>query len=598
MKKDIAAVQPVYRVPVGGMSFGAFLLGFLSRTMIAALGGAGIALFWGDAMRMVSLGSVEETSSVSTGAIVFAAILTALVVAFPSLSYKTRVSVPLGAGILYVLIVTLINGSPLVFWEATRCFINTSLRTLSRLAASFSSYTDFLIGKDTYDFGGPSKLLPLFFAVFTILVTLLISCLTINAVRIVPLAISVSLLTLPIFILNVTRTNYGVALIIPFIAGVVALWICDRRYLGSRTRAAERKQKRAARKAAKREEKRLRREEKQLRRHNAAVAYYDVIDNGGTKKEARRARRRVLHAESIGKRERRRTKKEEKRLRAAEARKEKKALARAAREADRAEKASAGKLAPAIRRQKKKAVREAAKAAKQEEHRIRTENRKAAKAARAAERRKKRAEKRAADEKRRAYRRRIAAGGGFAGFISALLSLVVASIIAVRCQSLAPVIPPLYDPISAINEEITAILSGGDVDLNELAKHIDIPELHDRTISFDPVVEWQKPFLTVESSIRMPIYLRHWTSFEYDLTGNAWRGSSTDYVDAYRTLFGKKFSPDEIRTNYYRYLYPTAVNATSFGAGRSFYEAGFASAFVTVSRLEGSDYLLYVPAYL
>ena len=388
------------------------------------------------------------------------------------------------------------------------------------------------------------------------------------------------------------RVRGGVALIIPFIAGVVALWICDRRYLGSRTRAAERKQKRAARKAAKREEKRLRREEKQLRRHNAAVAYYDVIDNGGTKKEARRARRRVLHAESIGKRERRRTKKEEKRLRAAEARKEKKALARAAREADRAEKASAGKLAPAIRRQKKKAVREAAKAAKQEEHRIRTENRKAAKAARAAERRKKRAEKRAADEKRRAYRRRIAAGGGFAGFISALLSLIVASIIAVRCQSLAPVIPPLYDPISAINEEITAILSGGDVDLNELAKHIDIPELHDRTISFDPVVEWQKPFLTVESSIRMPIYLRHWTSFEYDLTGNAWRGSSTDYVDAYRTLFGKKFSPDEIRTNYYRYLYPTAVNATSFGAGRSFYEAGFASAFVTVSRLEGSDYLL------
>ena len=596
--KKLTPVKPVYRVPVGGMSLGSFLLGFFSRTMIAALGGAATALFWGDAMRMISLGSSEVPSSVSSAAVIFLAVLTSLIVAFSSLSRKTRVAVPLGAGVLYAAIVTLINGSPLVFWEATRCFINTSLLNLSRISAAFSHFPDYMIGKDSYGFGGAASLLPLFFAVFTIVVTVLFSVLIIQSVRVIPLSVSVALLTVPVFVLNVTRTNFGFSLIIPFIAGVVALWICDRRYLGARDRAAERREARRARRAVKKERKRLRKEEKLRRRHEAAVAYYDVLDAGGKKKEARRARRRVLYKERIEKRERRKAARLEKRLARKEARKQKKQLAGVARNARRAEKKAAGKLAPAIRRQEKKAARLTAKAAAAAKKRAAAESRKAAKAEKAALRRRARAERIAESEKKRAYRRRIAAGGGFAGFISALLSLIVASVIAVTCESLAPVIPPLYDPISALNEEITAWLSGGDIDLNELAKHVNVPDLHDRKISFDPVVEWQKPFLELISSVRMPIYLRHWTSYEYDLAGNAWRGYSTDLVDAYREAFGRTFTPDELRTNYYGYLYPAAVETKTFGASRGFYEAAFATAYVTVTRVDGSDYLLYVPAYL
>ena len=596
--KKLTPVKPVYRVPVGGMTLGSFLLGFFSRTMIAALGGAATALFWGDAMRMISLGSSGAPSSVSSAAVIFLAILTALIVAFSSLSRKTRVSVPLGAGLLYAVIVTLVNGSPLVFWEATRCFINSSLLNLSRISAAFSNFPDYLIGKDSYGFGGSASLLPLFFAVFTILVTVLYSVLIIQTVRVIPLSVSVVLLTVPVFILNVTRTNFGFSLIIPFIAGVVALWICDRRYLGAKDRAVRRREARIAKRAAKREKKRLRRMEKQQRRHDAAVAYYDVLDAGGKKKDARRARHRVLHKEKIEARERRKAVRLEKRLARKEAKKQKKQLTRITKNARRAEKKAVKKLAPAIRRQEKKAVRLTAKAAAAAKKRAASESRKAAKAAKAAERRRARAAKIAEDEKKRAYRRRIAAGGGFAGFISALLSLIVASIIAVTCESFAPVIPPIYDPISALNEEITAWISGGDIDLNELAKHITVPDLHDRKISFDPVVEWQKPFLELTSSVRMPIYLRHWTSYEYDLAADTWRGYATDLVDKYREMFGKTFTPDELRTNYYHYLYPAATEVTEFGLSRSFYEAAFATAFVTVTRVDGSDYLLYVPAYL
>lgn len=585
-QKKTRPVMPdaVYRSPAEEITAGSFLFGVFVRILIAAVGASAMILFWFDGTGLVNLdGNMSYVAPLTAGTVVFPAILITALLGLSSLHRTARWAVPLGATLLFVLILTIAYGNPVMaLAEAMRCLYNTMLSGVTEGVASYSHLRAYLWGTTAYLFPASSLLLVATLSVTAVFSALFYS-LIINGIKLPMLLLSSSILVFPIFLFNISRSNYGFALVVAFLVSVFVLWGYDDRYLGGAERRREKKQTKKEKRKMRRAEKLARRRAVKARRVEAEKAYYAALDNGQSVKEARRAKKAVLRRYADEKKAEKKRVKEERRL-------EKQATGLRRRNQRKEEKNRLKRVAALPKGQRA----EAKKALKLEKIQKRSLKKQALKS--------ERRQKADAREEKRMLRRYGAAGGGFAGLLSMAIAFVLVWILAFQCVNNFAVIPTLYDPISTLSAHITAVLTGGDVDLNELAKHNDIAELRDRTVTFAPFQETGQPILRVSSYVKgVPIYLRNWIGRSYSLAENSWSGLTPEEVDAYREFFGKDFSPDRIRTSFYRYLYPDSakeLDDLGDGATRSFYEAGFVMSQVSVTRLSGFGYLLYVPAYM
>jgi len=584
--KKPRSVMPdaVYRSPAESITAGSFFFGIFVRILIAAVGASAMILFWFDGTGLVNLdGNMSYIAPLTAGTVVLPAILITAMLGLSSLHRTARFAVPLGAVTLFLLILTIAYGNPFsLLAEAVRCLYNTMLSGVTESVASYSHLRAYLWGQTAYLYPAHSLLF-----VATLIVTALFAALfyslIMDGIKLTRLLLVSGILVFPIFLFNVSRSNYGFALVAAFLSSVFVLWGYDERYLGGVEKRREKRRAKKERRKVRRNEKLARRQALRARRVEAEKAYYAALDDKKSIAEAWRAKKAVFRRYAEEKKAEKKRLLEERRL-------EKQTARLRLRNQRKDEKNRLKRLAALPKGQRAEAKR----ALKQEKSEKRSLKKQAQKSARR--------EKAEAGGEKRMLRRYGTAGGGFAGLLSIAIAFVLVWILAFQCVNNFVVIPTLYDPISTLSAHITAVLTGGDVDLNELAKHNDIAELHDRTVTFAPFQETGQPILRVSTHIKgVPVYLRNWIGRSYSLADNSWGGLTPEEVDAYREFFGKDFSPDRIRTTFYRYLYPDStkdVEELGQGATRSFYEAGFVMSQVSVTRLSGFGYLLYVPAYM
>ena len=94
----------------------------------------------------------------------------------------------------------------------------------------------------------------------------------------------------------------------------------------------------------------------------------------------------------------------------------------------------------------------------------------------------------------------------------------------------------------------------------------------------------------------MPVYLRSWIGTRYK--DEKWYSASLREADAFRDTFGDDFSPEMIKENFYRAMFPEFDDLTNEYPAFDMAENGFVTERVSVTRKSGKSPLLYLPSFV
>lgn len=374
----------------------------------------------------------------------------------------------------------------------------------------------------------------------------------IKRVRIVAPAVISSVIMIFIFVYNLSRSNWAVALIIASFTALIVLFVFDKIYI-AKPRAGETdssdnifgevdepelndrlKSKKSA-KEEKAEKKKARREEKRARKKGKKITVDQEISE--------------YFADSAPK-------------------KEKKVKV---------------KLTP----EEKKA---AALARKEEKERIRAEKR----------------EDRDSLARLRNHRAGIlvrrASIGGFAGAGIFLLSFVLLAIPAMSTKGSFETIPAIDDKLDYYREYITALLMGDDPALDLLAFEGDKSHFSPRDTLATPRYYTYEPIMTVESNYYSNVYLRGWIGTDY--VDGTWTTADpkSETLEKYRKLFSTNGDASEaLYYNFFKVMtddgLPPEENDMTTSLKR-LEKYGYIFAQVNMKRTEDfDDTILYMPSF-
>lgn len=547
LKKEYDARQkivPVNKRPIVcppdrlGESRGKVVAGFLCRAFIIFVAVFAVAFFVCDALGFTADYGIKA-GALALWSLLFTAVLTAMcLIRF--------VWIP---GVLVLGAAVLVPLLPYLLKNPIGPFVNIYNAAMLHLSKSYY-----------YDTTGmtvnPAQVQPVVILFILVVAAVYVPCL-IRRIHILPPAILSAAILWGVFVYNLSRSNWGVTLLIASFASLLVMFVYDLIYVREpkkdkvddnvsffgtedepqmpetvRTRAqrrAEKKEAKAAARAAKKEKKRA------LREHTVTVA--EELDD--------------YFAETPKK-----PKKEKKPKAPKLTRTEKKELAA-----------------------KKKAEKAAAKQAKREE--------------------------RAAVRNVLQYRARKinakCAVGGFAGAGMLALVLILMLIPALSVHGRFKTIPSIDKKMEYYRDYVTAWLMGDDPSLDLLAYEGNKANFAPHSAAANPRYYQNIPIMVVDVNTRQfPVYMRGWVGVDYK-DGSWYTGIPDDpvFID-YRRLFSTYIDPSETMfSNLFSIMAPGSIDADTdyVKHSRTNSSYGFAVTQVNVLRQDFKSLLLYMPSY-
>lgn len=558
-----ARLAPVTVSPAEIMTGPYAALGWVFRSFLAFLGVCALLFFLCDAAELVVLSDARVKHIVLDA--VWIVLWSAVTAGYYSLMGLTRTTyalspfLALGGGALYLF---LTNDAPVSFLlECARCLKD---RVLSNMAeVGYTTYLQY-VGDGVYAY--PEETLLRFSVAFlTVFFGSLLCLSVVRRVYPLPVTLLTVLFLVPVFMFNVTRSNQGLAMILVFLCGALALYLYDRWFLGLLVAKKAKKEARRQAKAAKKDARRAKAEEKRSLKRQALAAYTAAVEAGLDAKTAVRAKNAVLE--------------------------------RAAEEKTRAK--AQAKEAALEKTRRRKAAKSQAKAAAREARQMRQtdrelDSRRENRAARTEVRAKKRREKRAIA----LQNLKIIAAGGYVGTMAMLVAFLAVWLPLAAVKHNFPIIDAINNRMQLARTYVTAYLMGDDVDLNSLALYGGVSELNPRNVNFDTPQYTGQILFHAEAGYPQPVYLRSWIGLDYDVETDSWRSADTDEVIAYRSRFGSKYSSDNITYFFNAYVYPNSVDIPRYDQYRNLDDYGFRVFQINVERRSGSSKLLFVPSIM
>jgi transglutaminase-like putative cysteine protease len=579
-----ATLEPVTVSPAAGMTKPYTALGLALRTLTLFMGVFGLNLFLCDALKIVILNDAKaEDITLSAGFIALWSAIVTLFVMAVSLHKISRILAPfLAVGGIAAYMFTAYSDPVKYVTEAFRCTKDLVFSNLA--AAGYTTYMQYISEEPFTNDKLRLELVKFIIAALIVVSGLLLGLFMAKRVYAWGVAFICAIYLIPVFTFNITRSNKGLACVLVFICGAVALYLFDCIYGGVfAARKAKREKKKAA-KLAKKEAKRAKKEAKRTLDNTAAAAYNEQITAGAPRAAAKkvraavyaRARKEQQEAKAAAKR----AKLAEKTAKA-EAKKAEKEAKAAAKRAAKEQKKMLRARSVALKKSKKPNEEEAAAITA-----LKSSMRAEAKAARA-----KKNEGNVASLKTRA-------ASGFAGAMAMLVAFLAIWIPLAAVKKNFPIINFINNRMQLVRTYVTAYLMGDDVDLNSLAMYGGVAELNPRNVDFNtPQYTGQRLFVT-EASYAAPVYMRSWIGSDYDLETDYWTSADADEVIAYRERFGSAYTPDNITYFFAKYVYPNALDVNKVDQYRNLDSFGFRVFQVHVVRRSGTSRIIFVPSIL
>lgn len=570
--------RPTLHLPFTEMSPVSSVIGTIARTAALWLGIFGLALFIAEAFGLVYTEQYETLPSgmvvlrgtsgyITSGTMLLSAAIASIVLAVGLYSRYTAFVAPIGV-LAYVLHLSITFGNiALALENMLRRAVNEIMTQMA--AHGFFQFSEYRLS-DSYSYD-PSLLMKEAVILLIFALSALVFAFMFKRVRIVPSCILVMLIIVPIFVYNISRSTFGFAFVLVFIFAALVMWLFDVRYGKRAIEHDERLRKKAENKAARADKKSADKETKQAV-HNALFdTYLANLTESGSKSSARKAR-------------------------AAEKKKIKKAARARARAAaaDKADKIAARRREQAESKKKRKELavrlRKLPKASPERaalEEQLNSEKAQKKNAAKA---------KRQQSRERSSQKRATAAASGLAG----ITALAIAFVAVIAPYQIAKRDFPILDQIEKFmyytRDYVTTLLTGDDVDLNEMSLYRELSELAPRKISLEPRDLTDTRLYTVRSGYNSPVYLRTWVASDYSIDESEW--TSADYTDikAYRMIFGNDFTPDSITSEFYHMMFPEGTKVNDTDHYESFAKYGFIMHQTNVTKLADTDRLLPLPS--
>lgn len=232
------------------------------------------------------------------------------------------------------------------------------------------------------------------------------------------------------------------------------------------------------------------------------------------------------------------------------------------------------------------------------------EEKKAAAAAKKEEKRRQRSEKLAAAGKKTARDRVLnarAASGGFAGACVFLVAMILLLIPASSVSGRFSTIDVIDKRVDYYRQYVTALLMGDDPTLDILAFEGDAGIFESRSTDATPLRFKNVPVMRVDTNLRQyPVYLRGWIGVDY--ADGSWYTASpgSEVLAGYRDLFSTDTDPGETMLwNFWRSIDPSSIPEDMNYANNSKINStyGFAVGKINVTRLDFKSKLLNVPSF-
>lgn len=191
-----------------------------------------------------------------------------------------------------------------------------------------------------------------------------------------------------------------------------------------------------------------------------------------------------------------------------------------------------------------------------------------------------------------------AAQGGFAAFGAFALAMLMLLLPAMTVSGNFSTISVIDERMGHYREIVEALLMGDDPKLDELSYMYDKNNFTPR--STDAVVRHYTgaKVFTVGTMSATPVYLRGWIGADY--RDGAWLAASDRQLEAYRALYGTDKDPSEAMFNYfYSFMNPALIRERDYSINTSNNARyGFVVMQVNLSRIETGDSMVYMPSFL
>lgn len=555
-------------------------VGLALRTLILYIGVFGITSFICGAAGL-SHSSYWQAAVVTPGFIALLSLPVAFAAAVASLGKIPAVITPFAYAGIYMGIMAIAYGNPVDFTvKSVLRIYNYALYTVSSIG--YYSLGNFMIN-DGYDYSTAQNAMydPYRFAGTFILASvigfILYFCVQ-KKTMLFPIVVLMTIVLAPILTYNIAYGTSGIAFIIVFVCAALALKVYDYRYGGKADKKTQRKAAKEEKKKQKAEKKEKKRSERKALKEEADRVFDKAIDADMPLGRAKKARKAVYKAHKASKKAAKKNEKIAKKLKKAADKKAKKENALRIR-----------KLKKQLSKAKGKGNYAEIKALLEAEN--------AQSIAAKDEKKSSKAKKRAEKKQREKLLRRISMAGGYAGAGVALAAFIAVCLPMALTKAPFMTIKPLNDRVQTVRTYVTAYLRGSDVNLNDPYVY-GIDSLAPRTLSFDALELDDRLLFRVDAEGTSNVYMRSWIATDFDWETGTWLSADYDEVHKYREDFGIKFTPDSIKTDYYKYVYPSSSIIEEGNTYKNFSKYGFTVQQTDVWRVRGSSLLLFVPAHI
>ena len=549
---------------------GRIVAGYIARALIIVFASFAVTFFVCDAFGLREAGA----GNFGAGRIfLYALLFTAITAAASLIKYR----VPAVAGgivaIAGIILLGLLPDPAGAVWQAPLAAYNAALEHMTAVGYLAMYEKEYAFNMTA---GTVESLVRAAVMLFTAFISVLYTVCLIRRIRvwqlIVPGVVSAGILWL-VFTYNISRSNWGVVLIIASFAALLVMFVFDRTYVRAQPKGG-------------------------TDENTGTSVFPDREEPELPESLAARRKARLEKAD-------RKALKAEEKLRRAELRKKKRKVGKKDNtltvDEELSDYFSAGK------KKKNRSGNKAEKAGKTKKPKLTTAEKKA-------EKERKKAEKAAAREEKRkvaaylGYKRRVVdarcAMGGFAGIGMFALAMVMLIIPALSVHDSFHTVKAVDKKFDYIREYVTAILMGDDPALDLLSYENNSSNFAPRTTEPHAIYYTGKPVMQVESNSRYNTYLRGWIATGYNDETGCWETASPDSetMRRYRSLFGTTIDPSEtLMYSFYTAFDPDAIPSASerdYSTKTNSHTAdGYVVTQINMKRLELDSKLLYMPSY-
>ncbi len=183
------------------------------------------------------------------------------------------------------------------------------------------------------------------------------------------------------------------------------------------------------------------------------------------------------------------------------------------------------------------------------------------------------------------------AGGGYAGFAAAVMAFVLMAVPAATMHHSFRTISFIYDRMVFTRTILTAIITGNDFDNGYLAALEQVSEVDAASPTY-----YGKTILELNTSFKMPLYLRAWTGDRYE--NNAWYSVENNDAKAFSAKFGEDFTPDQITYSFYDLYDSSLLNCYKLSDYYSHVEHGFTTETIDIGIRYSTNNMLYATPHI